>query len=264
MEPEMLTFVVENKRPVDLQDLASSMSAFAREFTEYASDRGAPAADQFRLGVREIRSGSIIADLVPMSEQLTWVVDHAEIIGGFVTHVKEIIEFLLYLKGKAPSKKQAERVAQIVEPVAKDAGAVTNIIAQTGAVVFNNCTINSVDANAIQNAARRFVGPAMPAEAIEKGVILTLAQVKNDPSSKTGDKGVIEKISHRPAKLHFLTSDAKAAIIDMEGRNPFRCAFLVDAKVHFIDGIPKLYEIHAVRDVIPLDDGDHSQIAVSA
>jgi len=71
--------------------------------------------------------------------------------------------------------------------------------------------------------------------------------MKNDQHSKTGDRGIIEKFSKRPMKLHFMTPTVKGVIVD-QPENPFKLVYVVDGEVSTADGQPgqhKIYNVHA-------------------
>lgn len=102
---------------------------------------------------KRIESGSIVATLVPTVEQMTWLWEHRGDVAGFVTHIKDIAEYLL---GSAPvakaliGKKEIERTAQIVEPVAKDNGAQFNISARDNSRVIVNYIMDKLTKMAIR------------------------------------------------------------------------------------------------------------------
>lgn len=142
---------------------------------------------------------------------------------------------------------------KVFEPVAKDGG--SNLILQTNGPLFQvngpmtiNFNFNSQEANAIQNAARRFLGPRPPLNQIEQDLLLTLHQVRGDAASKVGDRGIIESVSLNPVKLLFASEEVKKAILDEP--YPFRKVFLVDAEIRAAEGKPALYRILTVKDVI--------------
>jgi hypothetical protein len=76
--------------------------------------------------------------------------------------------------------------------------------------------------------------------------LLTLEQVKNVPSSKTGDRAIIEAIWPRAVKLQFLSDDAKNRVLTAE-ENPFQRVFIVDVEVHSVGGKPALYRVIDVK-----------------
>jgi len=82
-----------------------------------------------------------------------------------------------------------------------------------------------------------------------EGELLQLHQMRGDIKAKTGDRGIIEKFSSKLVKLHFMTPEVKAAIVDQQD-NPFRMAYVVDGEVGTIGGEPSLYKIQEVHDAI--------------
>lgn len=254
-EEATLTIRFENKRPVDLLDLASSLQSFAARYTDFARDQGYdPIEGNVRLFIKELRTGSIIAELSTLAEQASFVLEHKDVLAGFVSHVNELAQFFLrFVPGlKAPvTRKEAEQLSRFVEPVAKDAGSQLFLtVGPQSQVTINQFHINSEQANAIQNGIRRFAGRAsLPDNGFFRNELLYIHQARDALHSRTGDLGVIERFSDRPVKLRFLSEDAKRRIID-HPENPFKFAFLVDGRVSTVEGKPALYEIFAVHDVI--------------
>ena len=251
----VLTVEIKNSRPVELTDLAVSLQALAVSFREYANGRGDPLPDNIQLYVTELRTGSIIAQLSALAEQTQWVLDHVEMLAGFVTNTNDVINFFLGRKSDAtnlPSRGQAANIASILEPIAKDGGSQINI-SINGPVTFAPViVVNSLEANAFQNSVKRYLGPQLPATMIKPDEVMTLEQVKNSAKSRTGDRGVIETISDRPVKLQFVSDEGKRQVLELH-ENPFQCAFLVDVEVRSTGGKPVLYRILDVKDVITPD-----------
>jgi hypothetical protein len=73
-----------------------------------------------------------------------------------------------------------------------------NMNVMEGGVVYihhhQRFTINDMEANAVQNGVTRFLGPQLPASKMMPDQLLVLEQVKNDATSKTGDRGIIDDI----------------------------------------------------------------------
>jgi hypothetical protein len=111
-----------------------------------------------------------------------------------------------------------------------------------------NIVINSEQANAVQNGVRRFIGPQPKIQGTFEREVLYLHQVRDDPKSKAGDRGIIERFSPKPVKLHIMTAEAKAAILDEP--YPFKKAYVVDGQVSTVEGDPALYKIYIVHDVL--------------
>ena len=251
----MLTVELRNSKPVDLMDFTDGLMALAEEFRDYAADSAAdPVPGNVRLYIREMRQGSIVADLMPVGEQLSWVLDHKDVVAGFVTHIKEITQYFLGAKGfPKPNSNSAGRISRIMEPVAKDSGSQINIIATDNARVdvHQHFHAGFLEAGAVQNSVSKMRVQELPSVAIQTDKIMTLEQVKNDAAAKTGDRGVIESIWGGPVKLQFMNEQAKSRVISID-ENPFQKAFVVDVEVKTARGRPIIYRILEVREVIDI------------
>jgi hypothetical protein len=252
-----LTVRFDNKRPVDVTDLGRSLQALGQEYEDFVVERF-ESPKNARLYVARVETGSILLILEPLLDQASFIVQHIDVFAGFLTNIQEIIDFLLNNQDK-PKKAEninpesVGRISTMVEPVAKDGGASltinVNVIGNTAPVNIQPIIVNSERANALQNSARRFLGPQPPASGSFKGELLQLHQMKGDISAKTGDRGVIEKFSKKPVKLHFMSPEVKAGIVDQQD-NPFKMAYIVDGEVSTLKGEPALYKIHEVHDAI--------------
>lgn len=252
-DPVKLTVEFKNVHPIELTDLTQSLLAFADEYKRYlARDEEPTVADDVRLYVKEIRPGSIVADLVAMAPYALPFVENANHIFKFLGYLKTAYDYLL---GESDEKPQLERnnylnLTNILEPVAKDNGSYLNVGAihvTTGPITVN---INSMKANAIQNAANRELAALKaPTTGMHEKVLLYWFQARNDPKSKTGDKAIIESLHKGPVKALFVNESIKAKILSAS-ENPFTMAYVVDVAVETIKEKPALYRILEMYDVL--------------
>lgn len=255
-EEQMLTVKIENSQPIDLVDLTTSFMALADEFQSFAGSKNDDhSIPNMKLYVRELRSGSIIAELIPIAQQADWLLDHKDALGAFVTNLNDTIQFFLGSEKRAlvgaPTRAEAERISKIVEPVAKDSASQLIIQASDFAKVevHHHIHLESRDANALQNGVRRFLGPDLPAEAIKHDQLMVLDQVKNVASSKTGDRAIIEAIWPNAVRLQFMSDQAKRQVLELD-ENPFQKVFIVDVEIRSVGGKPALYRVIEVKDTI--------------
>ena len=251
-----LQFVLENRRPVDVTDLGLSLQALGTEYEEFVVQHGYEILPiNARLYISRVETGSIVVTLQTLLDQASFLLDYIDVFGGFVTNLNDIIEFLLKqdkaTKPPTISTGSVERIAAIIEPIAKDSGSnlIINIVGNTAPVTVNPVIISSEKANAIQNGARRFLSATLPTHGSFEKELLYLDQMKGDPNAKTGDRGIIEKFSKKPVKLQFMNPAVKAAIVD-QTENPFKMAYVVDGEISTVNGIPGLYKIHNVHEAI--------------
>jgi hypothetical protein len=245
---------LDNTRPVEVSDLGNALHALGKQYEEFVVSHGFDQTPgNARLFVTHIETGSIIITLQSLLDQASFVLKHIEVFAGFVANLTELINFL-FQQDKAPkpepiTREDVERISTILEPVAKDSGSQITIAVtgNTGPVTINPVIIRSEKANAVQNGARRFLGPSIPMQGNFERELMYLQQMRGDPKSKVGDRGVIEKFSPKPVKLHFMTPDVKASIVEQQ-ENPFKMAYLVDGQVSTVEGKPALYKISAVHE----------------
>jgi hypothetical protein len=106
----LLTVKLSNGRPVDLVDLTTSLSALAQDFEDFSNKNSQdPMPDNLRLYVREMRSGSIIADLMPLGDQISWIVDHKDLLGAFVGHLNDLAQYFLWRRCRQPAQPTGRR-----------------------------------------------------------------------------------------------------------------------------------------------------------
>jgi hypothetical protein len=95
-ENAYVRFELKSSKPVDLLNLTGALRAFGD-----ASDLE-DVQDNIRLFVREVRSRSIIADLISLVCRASFVVNHKEAIAQFAAHLKLRNEIDSCLEGVTP------------------------------------------------------------------------------------------------------------------------------------------------------------------
>ena len=114
-------------------------------------------------------------------------------------------------------------------------------------------TINSTEANAAQNSARKQIEKLKePESRFHEKVVLYWYQARADASSTAGDRGIIESISPRPVKVICATDTIKFQMV-LDDENPFKEAYVVDVFVETIKGKPALYKVIAMHEKFERD-----------
>ncbi len=255
MNGATIEFRFETSKPVEVLDLAASLTSIGRQYMQFASAQGFLEADA-KLYVKEIRSGSIIAELVGVATQIPWsdLVKTASTTAEFAKRVTEIID---WFRGKSkvdpiPSRGEMETTKGMLLPVVNDPSAQLTFNCTDNAQVVVNLTINSFDAAGVtQRISNRLKQDAMPVSGRQELKAFRWYQARNDLKAKTGDRGVIESISPKPVRVRF-TSEA---IKETMTKGPiFERVYIVDAVVETSDDKPMLYtiihlhEFHASND----------------
>ena len=246
-----LTIAINNTRPIELTDLTRALLSFSDEFRRTLDDREAIGAD-VRLYVKELRTGSIIADVVAISPQLIQGISYANSVWSFAKHLKGAFDFLTGKSNDEPEidKTSYENLSNFVEPIAKDNGSQVNIGVVNGPVYVS---LNSTEANAAQNNARKKIDQMREPEIkTHDKVLLYWYQARNDTNSQAGDRGIIESIHKRPVKVVCASDSIKARMI-LDDANPFKYGYLVDVVVETVRGKPVVYKIIAAHERIELE-----------
>ncbi len=250
-----LSIEIKNSRPVELLELAQSFQSFADEYKRHLlKQEEPPIADDIKLFIKEIKSGSIITDLVALSTVALPFVENANSIIGFGSYLKNAYD---YLTGKSDQKPELEKanyenLARFLEPIAKDSASQVNCSTIINGNVTLTSNIDSSAANAAQNVATREIKALRePTTGFKEKVLLYWYQARNDPKSTSGDKAIIESIHNGPVKAMFAHSGIKAKML-LNSENPFIHAFVVDVAVETINEKPAFYKIIDVHDKIDI------------
>lgn len=262
----LLRICIKNSQPVELLDLTRALTALSDEYRRHIDDLGLSPVEegQVKLFIKEIRSGSIEIDLLDMipyaAPALVALGDNFNTVVDFARNLRACLDWFLRKEGDRPQatqeRQRMKNMYSILEPVAKDRGS-QMVVAPVINGKVGNLTINvlSLDSNAAQNEITRETELLRePVKGFHEKVLLRWYQTRNDTSTATGDKAIIEALAERPVKTVFLGESGKARMLNME-ENFFRRAFLVDVQVDTICGKPALYKITAVHDTVDLPDG---------
>jgi hypothetical protein len=258
MDEAKLTIKIDNKHPVELTEFTSAFLAMGEEYKRYITKNDTTAVDEdIRLYIKEIKTGSIIADLQALAPLALPFVENATTIIGFTAHIKTGIDFLLGKSNEKPEleKQSYENLSVILAPVAKDNGSQINFSPTVNGNVVLNLNVSSLEANAVQNACAREIAQLKePETGFHDKVLLYWYQARNDTKSKTGDRAIVESISPANVKTIFATESIKAKMILDDHENPFKSGYVVDVAVETVNGRPKLYKITEFYERIDLEE----------
>lgn len=263
-----LTIEIKNTQPVELADITNSLLSFAEEYKRYLTLHPAiTTPEETKLYIKEIKAGSIFIDLVALTSFALPYIEHANTVVVFTFYVKTVYDYLLGRDNKRPDiqKTDLENLSTFLEPIAKDHASQLNCHTINGDVNITNVTINlnSTEANAIQNKAKREIELLQePSLGIKEKELLYLYQARNDPKSKVGDKSIIETISPSPVKTTFINDALKSKMLHGT-ENPLKSAYIVDVEVGTIGGKPHLYTVLNVHDHIDKPPENEDQLLPS-
>src|SRR5271168_1818763 len=94
----VLTYTFNNTRPIELLDLTVSLLAIGDQYRRFAEDHFETGADDYRLYVREARTGSIVIDLIAYATQPQILAPLTPILIDFTNELSEWFEFFKGVK----------------------------------------------------------------------------------------------------------------------------------------------------------------------
>lgn len=257
-----LVIAIHNKKPIELLELTKSLVAFANQFDNYVSINGERKEDrQAKLYVKEIRSGSVIFELVEFASKTAIpFLENASTIIGFSGHLKQAYDFIMGkpVKSDNPTiftNSEYKDLSQIVNPVANDNGSQINISATINNHIENQFIINSHDANAVQNLIEKALKESKLPE-IENDtktkVLLKLWQIRTDIKAKAGNKGIIDELSDKPMNIVFEDEKLNEEMLHSD-YNPNEVVFVVDVKLQTVGGKLAAYKVVKFHETLDVD-----------
>ena len=260
---------VELEKPAELYDLVRSFTALASQFDEYIRAEYPQFVDsETKIYVEEIRSGSIIADLVPIIQPLIQNMDSALIIDGFINRYGGLLKG--YANGKRKSgvsKSDLNDFMGQIASIAKDKNGSLSISSaefhQTKRTMRAAVTFNSIESRQIEEEASSH-RKTLEAKAYEvvSNVLMVFWQsnIKEAKLGKrSGEKAIIEEVTRTPLAVIYESDLAEAKIKGMivgGDQNVFKKGFYVTCRIERLNERPVAYRISEVHEVIDLpDDG---------
>jgi hypothetical protein len=269
------TVHIENQAPIELNDLAASFRAISDEFEAFASkDPDVRYPAEAKLFVKEIRPGSVLADLVNYAPIVitgtTAAVAQAKPVIDALGQTNTVVKFAEHLKKGwqalfkgTKDKSELEKstlktLSDILLPIAKDSGSKIEIT--TGDIytgnVYNTINYDSKGSTRIRKQAELEINKKEQAKLhIYKKQTLIFFQTRNQIGNTTGDKGRIEAISKKEVKIIFEDDDLKQTILSSPD-NLFKNAYIVDVEVGFMNDKPITYKVTALHEKFPLPDAE--------
>lgn len=253
---DRLVITISNSQPVELKDLARAFNAIAEQYSRFSMREGkALKPSNARLSVKEIRQGSIVAELYDFAAaNAIPFMEHTGAVLAFGDYLKKGFD---YLRGNSTDTPPMDSVdykdfSQIVSPIAKDEASQMNISTTINGVVNITVNITSPEAQAVQGAAkmkrRDLLDPLE--DDVQTSVIMYWYQTR-DGGESDGDKAVIEDISPDPMNVTWSDPQLKTAMMKNEHENPNLTAYVVDAKPQTVQGRIVAYKVIRLIDSFP-------------
>ncbi|ADP17354.1 hypothetical protein AXYL_04034 [Achromobacter xylosoxidans A8] len=247
---------LKNGEPVELLDFANSMLGAGNQYAHYLERFGlASAVPDAKLYIKEIRQGSIVATLGALASVAIPLIEQYNVVHDFANHLKTVASVLLGRDKSEAQKLDAvtlRNVSKFVEPVAKDAAAQLNVGTIENHGVINVFSLNSTEANAIQNRAKMLLqwdSKSQVQAGEHQEVAMYWARATNSEKNATTDRATIESIYPKPVKVRFASAELKKHML-LDVSHPFSKAFIVNVKVETVEEKPVLYYVTELLEVL--------------
>jgi hypothetical protein len=258
-EETRLIIKIDNHNPIELTDLTKSLYSLASHFADYVEKDGRYKEEkQARLFVKEIKSGSVIVELVELSTvALIPFVENFNTVLDFAGHLKNSFTSILNGNSKNENLDQSDfkELSAIVNPIAKDKASQINFSTTINGNVVFNFNLNSTESNAIQNIPKNEIEKLKEptiSDDIKEKVVLVWFQARGNLNATKGNKGVIEELSKKELNVIFEDDKVKETVLHSE-INPFTTAFVVDVKIINIEEKPAFYKVVKLHEYYDLE-----------
>lgn len=269
MPHAVITLTINNFQPIELNAFVRAFTSIAKEYQETvnASNDFEGEAEIF---VKEVRSGSIVADLLPVvASTLPIIATHAEQVWLAIEFVEKWKDRITKLaSGIVPenfSRSDLRTFAGAVEAIARDPQASSNLEVATfedgkrqvkAAFKFRSTEAKAVE-KTIEGEYRR-----LEAERDDNHsrvlMIFTRSDVGDAPKDKrSGERVIIPQISEKDLPIMYASDLAEQRVkheIREADDNIFKKGFSVDVSVLYRNARPMVYRILNVHEVVDLPD----------
>lgn len=266
-EPHIV-LTLDTKEPIELGAFVGAFTSLGNEYERYMRQNHPDLTGQAEMYVREVREGSIVADMLP------WFVFAVPFIDGMdkIMIVEQFVRvwggrFRALLGGHGPlvgSRSELKDWADAVRAIAADSDATGKIEAATFEdgkrqirAAFKFDTKEARDALRAVESRQKELEKADHADYTRVLMVFTRSDIGIVAVGKpSGERVRIEEISDRPLALAYGSELAeqriKHEIIEAD-ENVYKKGFIVDVNVKSSGGKPVAYSVTHVHQVLDLD-----------
>lgn len=261
IEEAKLQIHIEYSKKIELGNYIDSLNSINNEYTQYIHETPNHLdPEEIKLLVNEIRTGSIITELITFSPTLLPFIENTNTILDFTKHIANVINLLksknniIQNTEQLPSTNTLTNIQGLVSPILNDP---KGKITLEGCNFGDNCNvsifIDSNEARKIHAKAQEIKNfKPTPDSNIKEQVLLFFTQTNGSTKNINSDKGVIESISKGSVKVRFASNELKRSML-LE-QHPYKVAYIVDVEIETVDNKPRLYKVLKFHEYIDLSD----------
>jgi hypothetical protein len=261
---------IQTNQPIELTDFVSAFSSIASQYEKFVRSQYPELAGDANIFVREVRAGSIEADLIPWAVQglssLVNVIEQIQIVEKFVRTYGGILgKYLHGSKEADATRSDLKDFMGAVSAIAND----PNGRATVQAVAFEDGerkikAAMTFDTSQAREAQRQIEEQKLLLEAGSSAdhqrVLMVFKQtnVKDTTMGKrTGERVMIDDISPKDLPLIYASELAEQRIkheVREADENVYKKGFIVDVNVQLLGTRPVGYRVTHVHQVIDLPE----------
>ncbi len=262
-----IVFNLDLSEPVEISDFVSAFAGLGAQFERHIRREQPDLEGEVKVFVKEVRKGSIEAELIPLAyNTIITVMDHHQIATNFVKSLAGRFNVFRSSGGRLENgtKTELTEIVDTIAAVANDPDGRATISAvkykKTGKTTEFLLEFDSREATAAKKEIEaQYKEIEQVTDFNHENKLLTFFQSNRKETDKAGDKGIIEDISARPLAVVYASDLAKERIkseMISGDRNIYKLGFFVDVNVQTKAGRPVAYRIKSVNEVIDLPDDD--------
>ena len=270
----ILTLRIDTTEPIEIDAFVGAFTSLAEEYRREVRANQPDANNDARIFVKEIRKGSIEADLVPYivaAAPFVAQMDQVLIVEQFVRTWGKRISALASgkLGGWSPSKSELKILTDATEAIARDPNASSTLEAVTFEdgnrnvrAAFKFSTPDARKAKDTIDAVYKEINAPEDAEYKRVLMVFTRTDVGDARLGKrSGERVLIEEVCTRPLALMYASELAEERLkheIREAEDNVYKKGFVVDVNVRLVNGKPSVFAVTNVHEVIDLPDDEES------
>lgn len=254
--------------PVEISDFAALFAGFGADFDRYLQQEHPKLAGTARMYVREVRKGSVIADMFASIPDMIGLMDDALIVLTFVgLFNKRVRDYVLGKPSPGATRSALRDLTSALRAVAQDKnGKLTLQGFRFREGVFHKELEAAFTTNEAREALKTIEAQRAELEAAEDAdyprvlMVFTRSDVGNAKIGKrSGERVRIDEISSKSLALMYGSELAEERIkheIREPDENVFKKGFVVDVNVKLANGRPAAYSVTNLHEVIDLPEDD--------
>ncbi|WP_421855895.1 hypothetical protein [Oricola sp.] len=263
-----LTVRLDIKKPVEIGDFASLFAGMGGQFDAYLREFHPELRGKAQMYVKEVRKGSIVADIFPNVPDLIGYMDNVLIVLGFGALFSKRVRALISGQFIDDAKKSdIKEIGDTIKSVSNDSGGQMKIESVTyeDGVWRRNLEIkfDTKEARAAQRTLEEQKNALDQIEHVDyQRVLMTFERSRKSDTDldKTGELVVIGEVNEKPKALIYgselIEQKIKHEIREADD-NIYKKGFVVDANSRLRDGRIVAYVVTQVHQIVDLpDEGD--------